>query len=344
MFVAEIVKKLLENQQLKKLVIMPGGFHPFHPGHFSLYQSAVKAFPDADIYVVSTDDTSTRPFPFKLKQQLAAIAGVPPERFVQVKSPFKPVEVTSHYDPNTTALIFVRSEKDASEQPKPGGNKKDGSPSYLQPYGKSLLPMKDHGYMAYLPTIQFKAGQTGVTSATQIREMWPKVDANTKLKLVQDLYPRIAGNPSLLTKVVGILDQALAMNEESNAKDPEGEVLFKKARAAHPFAKSPEEALALYTYDKERQDMDREDGKLDKINSIESELKAKIAVLQTQIDSLKQNVKVAEDAAGVGLVASKKQRNDLRYKTSLTIDVKPDTLRKEMAAYFPTKPPNGSKK
>jgi phosphopantetheine adenylyltransferase len=49
---------------MKKLVIMPGGFHPFHPGHLALYQSAVKAFPDADVYVAATSDVSTRPFPF----------------------------------------------------------------------------------------------------------------------------------------------------------------------------------------------------------------------------------------------------------------------------------------
>jgi LmbE family N-acetylglucosaminyl deacetylase len=341
MFVAEIVK-LLEDQQLKKLVIMPGGFHPFHPGHFSLYQSAVKAFPDADIYVVSTDDTSTRPFPFKLKQQLAVIAGVPANRFVQVRSPFKPVEVTSHYDPNTTALIFVRSEKDATEHPKPGGNKKDGTPSYLQPYGNKLLPMKDHGYMAYLPTIEFKAGQTGVTSATQIREMWPKADAGTKLKLVQDLYPRIAGNPSLMNRVVSILDQALALHEGESVRDPEGRMLLKKARTAHPFAKSEEEALALYTYDKEKQDIDREDKKLNTINGFKSELEAKMVDLQTQLDALK-NHNLDEDAAGVGVISSKKQANDPRYKTSLTVDVKPDTLRKEMAAYFPTKPPTRKK-
>jgi glycerol-3-phosphate cytidylyltransferase-like family protein len=30
---------------LKTVVILPGGFHPFHPGHLSLYQSAQKMFP-----------------------------------------------------------------------------------------------------------------------------------------------------------------------------------------------------------------------------------------------------------------------------------------------------------
>ena len=56
---------------MKQLVIMPGGFHPFHAGHLALYQSALEAFPGADVKVAATNDTSNRPFPFKLKEKLA---------------------------------------------------------------------------------------------------------------------------------------------------------------------------------------------------------------------------------------------------------------------------------
>lgn len=47
---------------------------------------------------------------------------------------------------------------------------------------------------------------------------------------------------------------------------------------------------------------------------------------------------IREDAAAVGVIASKKMANDPRYKTSLTVDVKPDTMKKAIAAYFPTDP------
>ena len=80
---------------MKQLVILPGGFHPYHAGHYALYQSAVEAFPGADVYVAATADTSTRPFPFELKQKLAKLAGVPADRFVQVKSPFRAQEIVS---------------------------------------------------------------------------------------------------------------------------------------------------------------------------------------------------------------------------------------------------------
>jgi phosphopantetheine adenylyltransferase len=86
---------------MKQLVIMPGGFHPFHAGHAALYQSARQAFPGADVYVAATNDTSTRPFPFAIKEKLAKLAGVEPGHFVQVKSPFQALEITQKFNPKT---------------------------------------------------------------------------------------------------------------------------------------------------------------------------------------------------------------------------------------------------
>lgn len=192
---------------MKQLVIMPGGFHPFHAGHLALYNAAVQAFPKADVYVAATADTSERPFPFKFKQQLAKLAGVPADRFVQVKSPFRAQEIVSKYDPEDTQLIFVRSDKDKESQPRPGGVKKDGSPSYLQPYSEQeQLPLTQRGYMAYLPTVEFGPG---MTSATEIRTAWPQLNDKRKLALVMSLYPAAQNNVKLAQKAVEIFDQVL---------------------------------------------------------------------------------------------------------------------------------------
>jgi len=192
---------------MRKIVIMPGGFHPFHAGHAALYKSAVDAFNDADVYVAATNDTKTRPFPFSIKEKLAKLAGVADKHFVQVKSPFKAEEITSHYNPNEDVLIFVRSEKDRTEQPKPGGTKKDGSPSYFQPWtGKDLQPFSQHAYIAYLPTVEFGPG---ITSATEIRNAWPKLDDRRKTAMVMSLYPVTQKNPKLAANVVKMLDMSM---------------------------------------------------------------------------------------------------------------------------------------
>lgn len=192
---------------MSTVVILPGGFHPYHAGHFALYQSAKKAFPGADVYVAATNDMSERPFPFELKEKLAKLAGVEPGHFVQVKSPFQSKEITQHYDPNKDVLVFVRSEKDRNESPKPGGTKKDGTPAYFQPWtGKNLQPFAKHAYFAYLPTVEFGPG---ITSATQIRKAWPTLDDRRKTALVMSLYPAAQKNPKLAQTVVGMFDQVM---------------------------------------------------------------------------------------------------------------------------------------
>jgi len=192
---------------MKKIVVMPGGFHPFHAGHMALYQSAVKAFPGADIYVAASNDTSERPFPFKVKEKLAKASGVPAGHFVQVKSPFRPNEITDNYDPDKDVLVFVRSEKDRNEEPKPGGKKKDGSLAYFQPYtGKNMQPFSKHAYLAYLPTVEFGPG---ITSATEIRNAWPKLNEKRKLAMVMSLYPAAAKNTKLAQSIVKIYDSVM---------------------------------------------------------------------------------------------------------------------------------------
>jgi hypothetical protein len=204
---------------MKKLVIMPGGFHPWHAGHTALYHAAQAAFPSADVFVAATADTATRPFPFNLKKMLAQAAGVPANRFIQVKSPFKAEEITQIYDPADTQLIFVRSEKDRDQQPRPGGVKKNGEPAYLQPYKRTgLAPMSQHGYMAYLPVAQFGPG---MTSATEIRAKWPEMTPDQKGNLIKTIYPAAASNPSAASKLIEIFDSVLEIKTTVEAIGPD---------------------------------------------------------------------------------------------------------------------------
>lgn len=202
---------------MSTIVIMPGGFHPFHAGHYALYQSAKKAFPDAEVYVAATNDMSERPFPFQLKEKLAKLAGVDAGHFVQVKSPFQAKEITQKYNPEQDVLIFVRSEKDRNESPKPGGTKKDGSPAYFQPWtGKDVQPFAKHAYFAYLPTVEFGPG---ITSATQIRKAWPTLNDKRKTALVMSLYPAAQKNPKLAQNVVGMFDQVMGGQVDEGSEE-----------------------------------------------------------------------------------------------------------------------------
>ena len=169
-----------------------------------------------NIDVAATNDTKTRPFPFAIKEKLAKVAGVDSGHFVQVKSPFQPKEITDKFNPEQDVVIFVRSEKDRNESPKPGGTKKDGTPAYFQSYtGKDVQPFGKHAYMAYLPTVEFGPG---ITSATEIRNAWPTLNDKRKTAMVMSLYPATQKNPKLATNVVKMLD--IGMGDQQLSEGP----------------------------------------------------------------------------------------------------------------------------
>ena len=225
------LRELFEAQARRVVAIMPGGFHPFHPGHKSLYDWAVKTFGQSNVYVAATADTSTRPFPFDVKKKLAAMAGVPEDRFLQVKSPFNNREYTDLLD-GDTALVFVRSQKDKNEQPLPDQTKKNGEPGYLRTYtGKDLNTADEMGYMAYGPTINFDFSGLSIKSASELRATWPEMSDEDKLKAAKLMY----GNGAPVA--VKLLNQALGDPEapvgEDASPDEEDEFHRKLDKLVH---------------------------------------------------------------------------------------------------------------
>jgi hypothetical protein len=73
--------------------------------------------------------------------------------------------------------------------------------------------MNKHGYMAYLPTVEFGPG---MTSATEIRTAWPKLNEKRKTALVMSLYPKTQNNPKLAATVVKMLDTAIGTEVAEN--------------------------------------------------------------------------------------------------------------------------------
>jgi hypothetical protein len=183
---------IYENPGFTKLVLMPGRFQPPHIGHMKAWKHLNDKFGNA--YIVTSDkvEPPRSPFTFQEKKRLFMFAGVPTDRIVQVKNPYRADEIVSKFDPEKTVLIFAVSEKDMSEDPRFSfAPKKDGSDSYLQPYKKNianLQPITKHGYVATVPTFSFNVNGEPMRSATEFRSNFSKADDSTQARMIRDLY------------------------------------------------------------------------------------------------------------------------------------------------------------
>jgi hypothetical protein len=168
------------------IVVYGGGFQPFHAGHLSSYLEAKQQFSDADFYVAASNDTKTRPIPFKDKQFLAQQAGVI-DKFTEVKLPIRPTEILDRYNPNKDIFILVRSERDPV-----GYTKKDGSPGYYQPFVSiaNCQPFGHNGYVFVTHKKEFKLNGQVVYSGTQVRDMYAGADERGRQIIVKQLYPQ----------------------------------------------------------------------------------------------------------------------------------------------------------
>ena len=168
-----------ETKPNKQVVIIPGGFHPIHPGHLSLYQKAKEDFPDARVILAATNKTNTRPFKFADKVFLANIIGIPEGDVILVNNPLDKKEMEELFPGKD--LIFIRGNKEVRM--------------------KNLK-------IKYYPIIKFKVLDKKLSSATQIRDLYVKSDEKTKKKILLDLY----GYP-LTNKIEDIFSQTLNNNK-----------------------------------------------------------------------------------------------------------------------------------
>jgi cytidyltransferase-like protein len=190
-----MLKEFEDAEDLKKtLVIYPGRFHPFHKGHASVYDKLKKQFPTAEVFISTSGKTNddNSPFEFEEKKMMIQSAGIDPNFVEMTKNPYLAEEITKKYDLDNTKVIFAVSEKDMEgDRPRfKFGLKKDGTPSYFQPYdnNKKLENASKHGYIATLPTMDFNILGKDIRSASQIRELYKNSDEQGRRDLIIDLY------------------------------------------------------------------------------------------------------------------------------------------------------------
>jgi len=173
----------------KLIIIYSGRFQPAHRGHAAAYQALVNEFPEADVWIATSNVVNEKsPFSFQERKYLLEKAGVPGNRIVQVVSTYVAKEITSKYNDTKDHLIYIVSQKDVDRFSY--GPKKDGTLPYLQRFESvdKLLPMSEQGYVKVGKTFTFKVLGKTVTGATQIRDMYKHVTDQERKQIIIDLY------------------------------------------------------------------------------------------------------------------------------------------------------------
>lgn len=181
---------------MKTLVVLPGRFQPAHKGHLSVYDYLCNKFGDRNVYIATSNAQSplSSPFSFADKVEMWTHLGVPASHIVQVRNPYNPVEITSEVpDPESTALVLAISEKDMMGDAArfKFGTKKDGSPSFMQPFPSDpadLAPMTEHSYVLTVPTTNFRVNGANANSATEIRKRYLSGNDSDRRNIIHELY------------------------------------------------------------------------------------------------------------------------------------------------------------
>ena len=216
--------KLQEATKPRTVAIYPGRFQPAGQHHYDAYSWLAKKFGPKNVYIATSNLKGPKsPFNFREKKKILQAYGVPANRIIQVKDPYKAVEITSKL-PEGTPVVFGFGEKDA-------GRLKSGK--YFRDYkeGGNLVGYEENGYIVTLPHIALKVGGKEM-SGTSIRGAMGSKDIKTPEK--RKLFKQIFGhNKKDIYKLV--VDKLTKLSEEK--MELRGLLLMGGAygHMAHPF-------------------------------------------------------------------------------------------------------------
>lgn len=184
---------------MKVIAIYPGRFQPFGKHHAKAFEWLQNKFGKQNSFIATSNvtDANKSPFNFDLKKQIIQQYGVSPANIVQVKDPYKAVEITSKFNSNTTAIVFLCGEKDFNRI---SSFKKDGSSGYYQKYipNAILKPMSQCGYILTIPHIKLEVNNKEM-SGTTLRDALKKANPQS-FKQIMGWY-----NPSIYNQIKATL-------------------------------------------------------------------------------------------------------------------------------------------
>lgn len=186
----------------KIIAVFSGRFQPFHKGHYKTYQILIKKFGKENVYIGTSNVVTLPKSPFNFKEKskiIATMFGISKSKIVQIKNPYKPIEILSKFDENSTAYVTAVGEKDASRLGGKYFTKYDGTPT--ESY-------KDKGYIFISPT------QSNTISGTSVRNGLSLGSEEDKKKFFEKMaYNKY--NPSIFDLITSKLQESVIITKES---------------------------------------------------------------------------------------------------------------------------------
>ena len=185
-------------------MVYPGRFQPMLKHHVEVYKQLQAQYPDADVYIGTSDKVAPdSPFNFAEKQKIMKAHGIDPSRVIKAKNPY---HVDSYpFDRDNTEVIFAVGEKDADQRFPANHVKKDGTPGYYQRVGfdDEPLPMTQRGYIAVAPNITsggdvasasaFRQAMKNAKSPEQAKQIYTKQFGSYDPEVFNLIYNKVAG-------------------------------------------------------------------------------------------------------------------------------------------------------
>lgn len=239
------IDAIIEQEQIRTIVIYPGRFQPPHIGHAKTYQMLAKKYGAGNTYVATSNKTEgdKSPFDFAEKQQLLAAAGVPADKIVQVVNTYAAKEITDQFDLSKTRVFYAVGAKDMAEDPRfKNFVKKDGTPAYLQKLegAKNIETADKHAYLIVAPTVEFTVNGKPFTSASEFRQAFKNANPAEQAELAQQLYGAGA------QKVLPILQNKLFKTEEDAIRESVEQMWLEAKRKRKSKRRSRKAAFGGY--------------------------------------------------------------------------------------------------
>jgi Cytidylyltransferase-like len=213
--------EMFEGAGKRVVVTYPGRFQPFHLGHKDVFNSLQSQFGSDNVYIVSSDkvEPPKSPFSFSDKVQFMRAAGIPAHSIIHSA---KVYDLPEQFAADKSNIIFVTA-VGAPEAKRlgTGGQKKDGSPAYFQPWKGDLGDAQTadkHGYVIVEPehskTITVGGTKVDVSHGTPVRALWEKIKGNEKLRkeFIMQMYGQYHAD---LEPILDKIAESVDLNEVS---------------------------------------------------------------------------------------------------------------------------------